>query len=87
MPAWKQPIGRTHLDLDGEGVDEVFWDAVRVPGGVHAHRDELALKQQEVGSEGNESVNIHMFSEKYDKNLYSFFSGNIGTSLFVFNHE
>lgn len=36
-------IGRTHLDLDREGVDEVLWDAVGVSGGVHAHRDELAL--------------------------------------------
>lgn len=33
----------THLDLDGEGVDEVLWDAVGVSGSVHAHGDELTL--------------------------------------------
>lgn len=36
--------GWTHLDLDGEGVDEVLRDAVGVAAGVHAHGDELALR-------------------------------------------
>lgn len=43
MSPW-QRHSWTHLDLDGEGVDEVFWDAVGVPGSVHAHGDELALQ-------------------------------------------
>lgn len=33
----------THLDLDGEGVDEVLWDAVGVSSSVDTHGDELTL--------------------------------------------
>lgn len=35
--------GRTHLDLDREGVHEVLWDAVGVSCSVDAHGDELTL--------------------------------------------
>lgn len=42
-PGERQPTGRTHLDLDGEGVDEVLWDAVGVSCSVDAHGDELTL--------------------------------------------
>lgn len=34
----------SHLDLDGERVDEVFWNAIGVPGSVDPHGDKLVLQ-------------------------------------------
>lgn len=42
--SWRVTMVTTHLDLDGEGVDEVFWDAVLVALRVDAHGDELPLQ-------------------------------------------
>ena len=56
-----RPVGRTHLDLDGEGVDEVLWDAVGVSGSVHAHRDELTL------SAGNTTASVSLSVTRFKK--------------------
>lgn len=40
--------------MDGEGVDEVLWDAVGVSCSVHAHRDELTL------SAGNTTASVSL---------------------------
>lgn len=40
-------LGQSHLDLDREWVDEVFWDSVRVSRGVNTHRDELTLREEQ----------------------------------------
>lgn len=51
--------GQTHLDLDGEGVDEVLWDAVGVPGGVDAHGDELTLSGEAQSRQESAVLRIH----------------------------
>lgn len=45
----------SHLDLDGERVDEVFWNAVGVPSSIDTHGDELALQ-----------VKIRLYSRTYN---------------------
>lgn len=64
-----KPVGRTHLDLDGEGVDEVLWDAVGVPSSVHAHRDELTL------SAGNTTASVSLSLKCFKKININYISG------------
>lgn len=47
----QQLTGQAHLDLHGEGVDEVLRDTVGVPGSVNAHGDELALQGVKSGGQ------------------------------------
>lgn len=42
--SWRVTMVTPHLDLDGEGVDEVFGDAILVAYRVDAHGDELPLQ-------------------------------------------
>jgi len=44
MPTKRQVLV-AHLELDGEGIDEILRNAVGVAPGVHTHGDELALPQ------------------------------------------
>lgn len=54
-----QLCGRTHLDLDGEGVDEVLCDAVGVSGSVDTHGDELTLSGEEQSHQESAVLKIH----------------------------